>query len=257
MSQTHNKRWSALHKHGPETPAARFGVTVAPWRSGHRCQERVRRGLTEGLQAGLDELLPARPLGEVTQGHGGLALGGLGRAGFVEPVRTARRRNSRPGAASWSRSPWGKKTKKNTKHKRSEGEEGLGGPKMCLFSLYLCLLAYEDVEHVDEQTIILWYRRRLLRMKQDVLLPQILEPLLELQKPPRDSAIHCSHFLPLTEGNTGWLRTSTFKTVEWTVNKKEFIWKNIFFFFFTYCAFVRKLVWRHGIHFYAPTEDAN
>lgn len=59
--------------------------------------------LTEGLQAGLDELLPARPLGEVSQGHHGLPRGGLGRAGLVEPVRAAWGRDSRPaGAASWS-----------------------------------------------------------------------------------------------------------------------------------------------------------
>lgn len=69
------------------------------------CAKAGQRGLTEGLQAGLDELLPACPLGEVSQGHHGFTRGGWGRAGFVEPVRTAWGRNSRPGAASWSHSP--------------------------------------------------------------------------------------------------------------------------------------------------------
>lgn len=61
--------------------------------------------LTEGLKAGLDELLPTGPLGQVSQGHGGLARWGLGRAGLVEPVRAARGRNPRPGAAAGSPSP--------------------------------------------------------------------------------------------------------------------------------------------------------
>lgn len=52
--------------------------------------------LTEGLQAGLDELLPTPPLGQVSEGHGGLARCRLGRAGLVEPVRAARRRDPRP-----------------------------------------------------------------------------------------------------------------------------------------------------------------
>lgn len=71
----------------------------------HLVRVEAQHGLTEGLQTGLDELLPARPLGEVSQGHHWPARCGLGRAGFVEPVRTAWRRNSRPGATSWSHSP--------------------------------------------------------------------------------------------------------------------------------------------------------
>lgn len=80
---------SLTHKHGPDTPAA------------HSLHFVKQHGLTEALQAGLDELLPARPLGEVSQGHQRFH-GCLGRARFVEPVRTAWGRNSRPGAASWS-----------------------------------------------------------------------------------------------------------------------------------------------------------
>lgn len=88
-----------------ETPAATF-----------HCQSIVsdykfRTELTKRLQAGLDELLPTRPLGQVSEGHGGL----------VEPVRAARRRDPRPGAAAWCPSPCGEKKK----HRSSEGREGL------------------------------------------------------------------------------------------------------------------------------------
>lgn len=59
----------------------------------------------KALQTGLDDVLPAPPFGEGTQGHHGFPRDGLGRAGFVEPVRVAWRRNSRLGAASWRHSP--------------------------------------------------------------------------------------------------------------------------------------------------------
>lgn len=96
-----------------------------------------QRGLTKGLQTGLDQLLPAGPLGEVSQGHHGFTRGGLGRAGFVEPVRAAWRRNSRPGAASRSHPPW------QTPTREEWGGGGLAVMKMCV-----SLFAYDDVEYV-------------------------------------------------------------------------------------------------------------
>lgn len=62
-------------------------------------------GLTKGLQAGLDELLPGGPFGEVPQSHGRFAWCAVGWIGFVESVGTARGRNLRLGAASRAHSP--------------------------------------------------------------------------------------------------------------------------------------------------------
>lgn len=117
-----------------------------------------QHGLTEGLQTGLNELLPAPPFGEGTQGHHGFTGGGLGwmRAGFVEPVRAAWRRNPRPGAASWSHSP----LETPTQEKWGGGGDRRAMPfSVCLWG---CML------HVFE-TMIFW-DHRLTHMKRSVQL---------------------------------------------------------------------------------------
>lgn len=87
-----------------ETPVATFHCQSVT--SDEEFGRKLSQGeLTEGLQAVLHELLPTRPLGQVSKGHGGLARCRLCRAGLVEPVRAARRRDPRPGAAAWCPSP--------------------------------------------------------------------------------------------------------------------------------------------------------
>lgn len=146
----------------------------------------VQHGLTEALQAGLDELLPARPLGEVSQGHQRFH-GCLGRARFVEPVRTAWGRNSRPGAASWSH-PALRNT--NTRRMREEEEAACWNESVrfsiCPWGCRLHVHACVQPEYCDYPA---WTD-----------LCKEVEPLFEFKKPPWDFVTHCSHFLPLTQG---------------------------------------------------------
>lgn len=201
------------HKHEPETPAAQLTAAFHPIKP-NTSAEAAQHGLTEGLQAGLDELLPACPLGEGTQGHHGFTRGGLGRAGFVEPVRTAWRRNSRPGAASWSHSPWETPTKEEW-----GGRGGTGG-------LAVSLSAHEDAEyvcvHVFQTTILCDYGSVGYTWNSLCNCDKKLEPLFRLKNPPPGFWFCYSLFsFPSFNlgGNTGWLRTSSLNC--WVTSKQE------------------------------------